>query len=71
MKLIDWVEITKGIDEYDIKNEYCYFMETKDRMVEKFGEVEIEDIFIDTYDEGLWIVATIYLKKIKKVIENA
>ena len=63
MKLIDWVKITKGIDEYDIKDDYGYYMETKERMLEKFGEVEIEDIFIEVYDEGSWVVATIYLKK--------
>ena len=70
MKLIDWVETTKGIDEYDITDDYSYYMETKDRMIEKFGEVEVEDIFIKAYDEGSWVVATIYLKKIKKVIKN-
>ena len=63
MKLIDWVKITKGIDEYEIKDDYSYYMETKDRMIKKFGEVEVEDIFIKAYDEGSWVVATIYLKK--------
>ena len=63
MKLIDWVKITNGIDEYDITDDYSYYMETKDRMIEKFGEVEVEDIFIKAYDEGSWVVATIYLKK--------
>ena len=63
MKLIDWVKITNGIDEYEITDDYGYYMETKERMLEKFGEIEIEDIFIKTYDEGSWVVATIYLKK--------
>ena len=62
MKLKDWVQITNGIDEYEIFSNYSDYPENKSRMLEKFGEDEIDEIFIKTYEDGAWVVATIYLK---------
>lgn len=31
-------------------------------MLEKLGEDEIDEIFIEAYEEGAWVVAKIYLK---------
>lgn len=62
MKLKDWVQITNSIDEYDIYNDYSFYHETKNLMLERLGEDEIDEIFIDAYEDGSWIVAKIYLK---------
>ena len=62
MKLKDWVAITNGINEFDIYDGYNYYPETIDLMLAAHGEDEIDEIFITTYEEGSWVVATIYLK---------
>lgn len=62
MLVKDWVQITNGIDEYDIYNDYSYFRETKNIMLERFSEDEIDEIFIEAYEDGAWVVAKIYLK---------
>lgn len=62
MKLKDWVAITNGIDEFEIYDSYTYYPETKERMLTMHGEDEIDEIFIQTYEEGSWVVARIYLK---------
>ena len=62
MKLKDWVQITNGIDEYEIFSNYSDYPENKSRMLEIFSEDEIDEIFIKTYEDGAWVVATIYLK---------
>ena len=62
MKLKDWVAITNGIDEFDIYNGYCYFKETKEQMLTMHGEDEIDEIFIEVYEDGTWAIAKIYLK---------
>ena len=62
MKFKDWVAITNGVDEFDIYDGYTYYPETKDLMLATHGEDEIDSIFIETYEEGAWVVAQIYLK---------
>lgn len=62
MKLKDWVQITNSIDEYDIYNDYSFYHETKNLMLERLGEDEIDEIFIEAYEDGAWVVAKIYLK---------
>ena len=62
MKLKDWEQITNGIDEYEIFSDDSYYPENKSRMLENFGEDEIDEIFIKTYEDGAWVVAIIYLK---------
>ena len=62
MKFKDWVEITKGIDEFNIYDSWSYYEETKDLMLTFHGEREINKIVIHTYDEGSWVEASIYLK---------
>lgn len=66
MKLKDWVAITNGIDEFDIYDSHTYYPENKSQMLLAHGEDEIDEIFIETYDDGTWVVATIYLKKLSK-----
>ena len=60
MKLKDWVQITNSIDEYEIYNDCSYYH--KKLMLEKFGEDEVDEIFIDAEEGGFWVVAKIYLK---------
>ena len=62
MKFKDWAQITNGIDEYEIFSNDSYYPENKSRVLEIFGEDEIDEIFIKTYEDGAWVVATIYLK---------
>ena len=62
MKFKDWAQITNGIDEYEIFSNYSYYPENKSRVLEIFGEDEIDEIFINAYEDGAWVVATIYLK---------
>ena len=62
MKFKDWVAITKNIDEFDIYDSYSYFRETKALMMVFHGEREIDEIFIETYEDGSWVVAKVYLK---------
>ena len=60
----NWVKITNGICEYNIYLDYSYYEETKERMLNKFGDREIERILIDAYDDGDWIVANIFFKNV-------
>lgn len=62
MTLKDWVQITNSIDEYDIYNDYSFYRETKNLMLERLGDDEIDEIFIEAYEDGAWVVAKIYLK---------
>lgn len=63
MKLKDWVAITTGIDEFSIFgwNER-YYPNTKPQMLMRYGEDEIDEVFIETLEEGDWVRANIYLK---------
>ena len=62
MKFKNWVAVTNGIDEFDIYNGYCYYRETKEQMLATHGENEIDEIFIEAYEDDTWKVAKIYLK---------
>lgn len=62
MTLKNWVQITNSIDEYDIYNDYSFYRETKNLMLERLGDDEIDEIFIEAYEDGAWVVAKIYLK---------
>ena len=62
MKFKDWAQITNGIDEYEIFSNDSYYPENKSRVLEIFGEDEIDEIFIDAEESGFWVVAKIYLK---------
>lgn len=62
MKLKDWVAVTSCIDEFDIYDSYSYYSGTKGLMLTTHGDDEIDEIFIETYEEGAWVVAKIYLK---------
>ena len=60
----DWVKITSGICEYSIYLDYCYYENTKELMLNKFGDREIEKILIEAYEDGDWIVANIFFKNV-------
>lgn len=61
MKLKDWVAVTNGINEFDIFGyNNTYYRETK--MLDLYGEEEIDEIFIETFNDGAWVQAKIYLK---------
>lgn len=62
MKLKDWVDITNGIDEFDIFGFSQYYIEEKLQMLLLHGDDEIDEIFIETYKEGAWVVAKVFLK---------
>lgn len=62
MKLKDWVAIMNGIDEFNIYNGNIYFQDTKDLLLARHGEDEIDEIFIKTFEEGSWVMADIFLK---------
>lgn len=61
MKLKDWVAITSCVDEYNIYNGDIYHAETKQRMLDQHGEDIIDEIIINSKEEGAWIVAYIFL----------
>lgn len=63
MKFKDWVAIMNGVDEFDIFGiSPNYYIEEKPQMLMLYGEAEIDEVFIETLEEGDWVRAKVFLK---------